>query len=44
MPVIRGKSSALVTPNVQQVFWIVVDKPAEPIWSKLFRSAKPARS
>src|SRR6266849_1819582 len=44
MPAILGRFSALVTPNVQHVFWSVVEKPAEPIWSKLLISANPARS
>jgi hypothetical protein len=29
---------------VQQGFWSVVEKPAEPIWSKLLIRANPARS
>ena len=44
MPVILGRFSALVSPNVQQGFWSVVEKPAAPIWSKLLMSANPARS
>src|SRR5258706_8029087 len=44
MPVILGRFSAPVSPAVQQGFWSVVEKPAEPIWSKLLISANPARS